>query len=227
MVEPHVVLFLGSDEPEKEKRLKSLQEKAFPPELKEFNYDLLHGDTKELSPRFLKEIFSSFPSEGAKRRMVVIRQAHKLSKACQAILFEECGFLKSRILLVLDVPEVKGTAAFVDEAARTGAQVIRLKNEPSLVNAFDLGRAVAARNAQDALDILSRLLSHKERPEKILGAIFWQWERLAQDKRIKDDVHKRGLKLILEADRRLKSSSSRVAREILILETLVVKLSLA
>ena len=224
MVEPRVYLFLGSDELEKSKRLDSLQKKTFPPELKEFNYSLLYGDDKELTLRALQEELSLLPLGGAKKRLVVIRNAHKLSRAHQECLLKECCYPESRSIIVLEASEAKGTEGFAGALAGAGAQVIRFKSEAS-VNAFDLGRAIASCQAEQALKILSRLVGYKEKAEKILGAVFWQWERLYSDGRVSDDAHKKGLKLILDADKRLKSSSSSFAREILILEALVVKLS--
>ncbi|MFH0940307.1 MAG: hypothetical protein V1840_00435 [Candidatus Omnitrophota bacterium] len=230
MVEPHVFIFLGNDELRKHEQLELLQKKLFPPDIKEFNYCLLYGDDKDLTPKGpkdLKEALSCFPQAGASKRLVVIKMAHKLSKAHQAYLLEECRIIACKTIVVLDIPGDAGKASesFVGALAKAGAQVVRFAGEAAAANAFDLGRAIAARRPESALKILAGLIRYKEKAEKIIGAIFWQWERLHADRRISEENYKRGLRLISEADKRLKSSSSAFAREVLILEALVVRLS--
>jgi len=227
MVEPHVFIFLGNDELRKHERLELLQKKLFPPDIKEFNYCLLYGDDKDLAPKDLKEALSCFPQAGASKRLVVIKMAHKLSKAHQTCLLEECRVVADKTIVVLDITGAgeKASESFVGALAKAGAQVVRFAGEPVAANAFDLGRAIAARKPESALKILAGLIRYKEKAEKIIGAIFWQWERLHADRRISEENYKRGLRLISEADKRLKSSSSAFAREVLILEALVVRLS--
>ena len=227
MVEPHVFIFSGNDELRKHEQLELLQKKLFPPDIKEFNYCLLYGDDKDFAPKDLKEALSCFPQAGASKRLVVIKMAHKLSKAHQACLLEECRIIACKTIVVLDVPGDGGKASesFVGVLAKAGAQVVRFAGEAAAANAFDLGRAIAARRPESALKILAGLIRYKEKAEKIIGAIFWQWERLHADRRISEENYKRGLRLISEADKRLKSSSSAFAREVLILEALVVRLS--
>jgi len=227
MVEPHVFIFLGNDELRKSERLELLQKKLFPPDIKEFNYCLLYGDDKGLTPKDLKEALSCFPQAGALKRLVVIKMAHKLSKAHQACLFEECQDKVCKTVVALDISANGGKASesFIGVLAKAGAQVERFAGEPAAANVFDLGRAIADRRPESALKILASLVRYKEKAEKIIGAIFWQWERLHTDRRITKENYKRGLRLISESDKRLKSSSSAFAREALILEALVVRLS--
>lgn len=224
MVEPRVVLFLGSDELEKAKKLEGLQSKLFPPNLKDLNYSVVYGDEKSLTARELKEALTCVATQGAKKRLVVIKHAHKLSKINHALLVQEMPKLTDGICLVLDVPEAKDTQGLVEEMSKLGAQIVRFKSEIPL-NVFDLGRSIVGHEPQTALKLLAGLMTHRERAEKILGAVFWQWEHSYSQKRLTLETYKKGLKLILEADKRLKSSSSAFARETLILEALVVKLA--
>ncbi len=224
MVEPRVVIFLGSDELEKQKKIELVQQKFFPPSLKDLNYTVLYADDRRLTPIELKEAIVSLPTEGAQKRLVVIKQAHKLKRALLECLIEEAGRKQDKTAIILDVPDVKGSEDFVREFSRIGAAIVRFKSEVA-ANAFDLGRAISAHKTQAALEILSGLLGRREKAEKILGGLFWQWERLGSEGAIAQDVFKKGLKTLLEADRKLKSTSSAYARESLILETLVVKLS--
>ena len=224
MVESPLVLFLGTDEAAKQKKLEQLQAKIFPPELLDLNYNVFYADDRQLNPQRIKEALGSFPTEGAKKRLCVIRRAHKLSQATRSFLLAEFKGPKEGIILLLDIPDVKGQEAFIDALGKVGAQIVRFKTESPL-NVFDLGRAIIHREPEVALRLLSRLLTSREKSEKILGAIFWQWDHAYGEHRIAQGVYKKGLRLILDADKRLKSSSSAFARETLILEALVVKLA--
>ncbi|HAJ57281.1 MAG TPA: hypothetical protein DCL35_05875 [Candidatus Omnitrophica bacterium] len=223
MVEPRIFLFLGQDEDQKQDRIESLQKKFFPPELKELNFTLLYADEKQLTLADINEALFCLPTAGAKKRLLVIKMAHKLGRHESAGLKDA---LKNPLetVVVLDIPQAKGTEAMVEGFKKLGAQVVRFKDEEE-VSAFDLGRAIISRRTEAALKILSVLLRYRDKAEKILGAIFWQWERTYSDKRLSGDVYRKGLKLILEADKRLKTSSSGPARQMLVLESLVIKLS--
>jgi len=224
MVESCAFIFLGSDESRKQERLALLQKDFFPPHLKDFNYTLLYADDKQCTPFVLKEALVCFPTAGAKKRLVVIKMAHKLNKALQSCLFQELGRLQDKTVVVLDIPEVKETEDLVRSCVTAGFEVVRFKNEVA-PNVFDLGRAIIDRKPEGALGVLSGLLQYREKSEKIIGALFWQWDRFYSDKRLSQDQYSKGLKLIVDADRRLKSSVSAYARENLILEALVVKLA--
>lgn len=219
-----VFLFLGSDENAKQEKLNALQQRFFPPELKEFNYTVCYGDDKQLSPVYLQEMLLGLPSDGAKKRLCVVRRAHRLNKANRTLLLSALEEGLTRLAIVFDIPEVEDSEDFVAEFSKRGAQLVRFKSETP-ANIFDLGRAIMAQSPEQALKILSRASVSRERPEKIVGTIFWQWERGFTQKRLVADVYKKGLKMILEADKKLKSSSSAYARQHLILEALVVKLS--
>jgi DNA polymerase III delta subunit len=223
MVEPRIFLFLGTDEDQKQNRIDSLQKKFFPPELKDLNYTLLYADEKQLTLAAIDDVLFCLPTSGAKKRLLVIKMAHKLSRSQSAGLIEKLK-KPSDTVVVLDIPQAKGTESLVDGFKKLGANIVRFKDEEA-ASAFDLGRAIMSRHPESALKILSVLLRYRDKAEKILGAVFWQWERSYGDRRLSDDAYGKGLKLILDADKRLKSSSSGLARQTLILEALVVKLS--
>lgn len=223
MVEPHVFLYLGSDESEKLDRIDNLQKKLFPSDLKELNYNLYHADDKNLAAARFKEDLMAMPAGGAKARLIVIRSAHKLSAPLKAILTEALKSNKDRVI-VLDVPVSRGTEAFVAEFTKKGARVVRFKEE-SAPDVFALARSIVDHKPESALKILSVLTRSKDKQEGICGAIFWQWEKSRADRRFSEKVYKDGLKIIFEADKELKSSSSKFARGALILERLVVRLA--
>lgn len=225
MVEHRLLIFVGQDEAEKEKRLETLRNKLFPPGLKDLNYTLLYADDKGLTPAALGETLFCLPAGGARARLLVIKSAHKLGRAHQAALWSALGKSAGAVVVLdIDASEAKGAETLIAEGKKAGGQVIRFK-DPVAPNAFDLGRAVAARRPQDALKILAALLKYRDKAEKILGAVFWSWERSHSQKQLTQEAYKKGLALILDADKRLKSSSSAYGRETLILEALVVKLS--
>lgn len=223
MVEPRVYLFLGQDEEAKQKRIAALTKKILPPEIRDLNTTLLYADDKHLTLADISEVLACLPMAGAKKRLCVIKMAQKLSRSVGTGLLEALR-RRSDTILVLDIPEVKGTEGLVEEFKKAGAQVVRFKDEEE-VSAFDLGRAIVARRPESALKILSVLLRSRDKAEKIVGAVFWQWQRTFMERRFSQETYERGLKLILDADKRLKTSSSAFARETLILEALVVKLS--
>jgi DNA polymerase III delta subunit len=223
MVEPRVYLFLGQDEEAKQKRIEALTRKILPPEFRDLNTTFLYADEKNLTLADIGEVLACLPMGGAKQRLCVIKRAHKLSRAAGMGLAQTLR-RHSDTVLVLDFSESKGTQDLVEDLKKAGAQVVRFKDEQE-VSAFDLGRAIVARRPESALKILSVLLRSRDKAEKTVGAIFWQWQRSFTEKRFSQETYKRGLKLILDADKRLKTSSSAFARETLVLEALVVKLS--
>jgi DNA polymerase III delta subunit len=224
MVESALFLFLGSDEPEKRKKLELLKDKYFPASLKDLNTTVLHADDKKLSPQMLTEALTLAPTAGASRRLVVIKMAQKMNEALQETARKIDPGALAGTALVLDIPETKGSEALVAYWKKRGAEAHVFKSA-SASDVFELGRAIAGRHTAAALKILGGLYPARERPEKLLGGLLWQWERLRSDKPLSDEAYEQGIKAFCEADKRLKTSYAAHRQERLILETLVVKLS--
>jgi DNA polymerase III delta subunit len=229
MVAPAAYLFVGSDELRKHEKLELIAKELFPPELRELNATLLYGDDRQLSPQDLKEYLSLLPTEGAGARLLVLRMAHKLGKPLREALVRNLAAKPQKTVIVVDIPETRGDASaetqdFVRALEGAGARLVRFKEEVP-INVFDLGRSITERQAGRALQILEELLRHRERAEKILGGLSWQWEKFFSQKTIGPKGYTRGIKLMLDADRKLKSSVSAYARDHAILEILVVRLS--
>jgi DNA polymerase III delta subunit len=224
MVEPRVFLFLGGDEPEKQKKLDHLKKKILPPQLTDLNYSVFYSDDRGLTPVVWQEAFGCLPTEGAKHRLVFIKIHPKMDRGLQECLIREAANKESRTVLVIDVPQASEAQALVASLTKAGAEVIRFR-EQAEVNPFDLGRAVVARQPERALGVLEALMRGRPRAEKIIGALFWQWERSRAERRLSDEVYSKGLKLLADTDRRLKTSSAAHRQEGEILEVLVVKLS--
>ncbi|HQP91917.1 MAG TPA: hypothetical protein PLU24_04505, partial [Candidatus Omnitrophota bacterium] len=198
MVEPRLVIFLGQDDGEKDRHIQVLQKKAFPPELKDLNFTVLHADEKKLSLSEITETLSCMPISGAKKRLMVIRLAHKLDRNILAGLIKRIQ-RPCETILVLDFPEARPQESFLLEARKSGAEIIIFKETQSFT-AFDLGRAIIAARPEESLKILANLIRYKDKAEKILGALFWQWERWFNERKIQGEAYKNGLKAILEAD---------------------------
>lgn len=223
MVEPRFFLFLGDDEEAKTKRLAAFCGAAFSVGFKDLNYSLLYADEKNFTPQRLSDTLFALPVGGAKQRVVFIRNAQQLTPVCLALLDRVLDQVFHHVLVVLDISEAGAGAGVAARFEKKGAEVVRFR-EAKPDNVFDLGRAILSSRPDAALRILKRLLQVRERPEKLIGALFWRWERSYEEKGVGEEAYRRGLRVLSDADRRLKSSSSLI-RETLILEALVVKLS--
>ncbi|MDD5019170.1 MAG: hypothetical protein PHH75_03730 [Candidatus Omnitrophica bacterium] len=224
MVAPSAHLFVGSDELRKHEKLELIARELFPPELRDLNLTLLYGDDRRISPKDLTELFCLLPTEGAQAHLLVMRMAHKLGKQLRAALIDNLAAASRRTAVVVDIPESEGQEDFIKALTTAGARIMRFKEDVPR-NVFDLGRAIVERRPEEALNILGQLLRSRERAERVLGGLVWQWEKFFSQKRIGSQGYARGIKLMLDADRKLKSSVSAAARDHVILETLVVRLS--
>lgn len=225
MVERPAYLFLGSDELRKRERLELISKDLFPQALKDLNSAVFYADDRQFSRKDLEECLGMEPTQGAQKRLLVIRRAEHLQKVFFESLAKRLRESGLKTVVVADISEPKGHDEALKAFESVGFSLVRFKQEDMQSNAFDLARAVTAKNPKKALEILAQILSLKQRPEKILGALFWQWETSRGDKKIAPQVYERGVKLIYDADRKLKSTSSVLARERVILESLIVKLS--
>jgi len=223
MVEPPITVFLGSDEPAKQKKLELLQEKLFPASLKELNTTVFYADDKDLVPALLQESLACLPTQGAKRRLVVVRSGHCLKKDILEVLCHAARIPEAPCAVVIDVADVKAGEKAVDALNKAGARIVRFKSDapPSV---FDLGRAIMDRKPQEALKVFAGLSLERQKPEKLMGALLWQWEKGGRDRLISKEAYQKGLALMVETDRRLKTSSARRQGQLL-LELLVVRLS--
>jgi len=223
MVESHVTVFLGGEEPAKREKLHLLEEKLFPVSLRELNTTVLYADDKDLTPALLQEALACLPTAGASRRLVVVKSAHRLNKSVLDVLCEACRRPPSSCVLVIDVPDLEAGEKAVAALNRNGAQIVRFRSKVP-PDVFDLGRAILSRRPQEALKVLADVLADRQKPEKLMGALLWQWEKGWRGGRISREVYRKGLALMVATDRRFKTSSARRQGPML-LELLVVKLS--
>jgi len=214
MVEKNIYLFIGEDGVSKDRKLAAIKKDNLQVKSQLFDFELLRADPLESSK--LKELLFSLPAL-SKTRIIVIKEADKLSLQNKKILLSFAQTPAKDTLLILDSnkPEIKD--AFFQEFSRF-ARVLSFASKPSL-NIFDLGRTIASKKSKEALLCLSRLLENGEKHSNILGVIGWQWRKLRRE--MPEQEFLRGLKLLQEADLNIKRSR---LKGDLALEILIVKL---
>ena len=196
-----VYLFVGEDEIAKAQKLKELKRKYLNPASLEFNYDLLYG--KETSLAGLQEILSRI-SANSPKRMVVIKEADKLSPPARDFLTGFAKKARADIILVLDFPHPQAKAGFLKQISFS-AQILQFAQRPP-ANTFKLCDELERKRIAPALKILQQLLREGEKPERILGGLRWCWER---DYSLTPREKARRLRLLLNCDTDIKSGRLR------------------
>mgnify|MGYP001557809900 FL=1 len=208
-----VYLFTGEDAPAKQERISSLKKEFFPADTESFNYDSFSA--KELTLPSLKELLSRLPVS-AKQRLLVIKDILKLKPDIQEYLLSRLKDLPRNITLILDVSIAAAESGRFMSALLKSAKVINFRNKPE-INAFDLGRAIERKSAERALNILADLFANGERPERILGALRYQFVRPG----VRPEESRDKIRLLLETDNNLKTGR---IKPVFALEALVVRL---
>lgn len=212
MVASNAYLLLGPNTQGKEERIKAIRKEFLSDKFKDFNTDIFFAD--DLKPQVLCESLIRLPVKSLKR-LVVIKNVEKLSAKNQEII---SSFLKKShpsLVLVLETPSGIIEKTHFLQSLKNLCNVY--DTTTPLVNTFSLARLVDSRRTQEALGVLAKLFNQGERPERILGGLRFHWSQ--QDKA---SLYKRPrLKLLLEADRAIKTSS---LKDNLALELMVVKL---
>ena len=208
-----IYLFAGEDEPAKQERISSLKKQLFPADTESFNYDSFYA--KELNLTLLKELLGRLPVL-AKQRLLVIKDILKLKPDIQEYILSRLKDLPQNIILILDVSKTSAEASRFISALLKAAKVINFKSPPE-TNAFDLARAIERKAAESALNMLADLFANGERPERILGALRYQFVRPGAS----PEESRNKIQLLLETDNNLKTGR---IKPVFALEALVVKL---
>ena len=208
-----IYLFTGEDEPAKQERISSLKKQLFPADTESFNYDSFYA--KELNLALLKELLGRLPVL-AKQRLLVIKDILKLKPDIQEYILSRLKDLPQNIILILDVSKTSTEASRFIGALLKAAKVINFKSPPE-INAFDLARAIERKSSESALNILADLFANGERPERILGALRYQFVRPG----VSPGESRNKIQLLLETDNNLKTGR---IKPVFALEALVVKL---
>jgi DNA polymerase III delta subunit len=209
-----VYLFLGQDSFSKDKVLNSLKERSLQRATQDFNYDVLHGQDRDLTLKNVQEKLLFIPA-GSRLRMVVL-------KNCQAAKDDIKDFLagyvknpKQDIILILDSERDDPKDAFL-RGIQKYCSVVHFQQE-RLKTAFDLGRSIEFRRTDQSLLILHELLSNGQKPEQIMGGL-----RVSLAKSTSESATlKKRIKLLLACDLEIKTGRLKPA---FALERLIVAL---
>ncbi|MBF0570018.1 MAG: hypothetical protein HQL18_04515 [Candidatus Omnitrophica bacterium] len=215
---PHY-LFLGTDKrslEQQDAKLADLKAALFSShDALRFDWEELDG--KKLTTERLKIALVSLPAL-AKKRVIVIRQADKLSKECGELLG---GFLSSGedegFAIVLQTEEGELKAA-LRKAVEGRFQTVGAVPRPT--NVFNMMDEL--QDTARALKLLNGLFDQGDAPEALLGGMVWVWANKMKA-RVKADSYKKGLLVLQEADHHLKRS--KFPERGYALEVAVVKLS--
>lgn len=209
-----VYLLLGDNEEKKQARIDQFKQACLAGCLEQFNYENLAS--KGLTVKDLQEALSRLPTQGVKKRLVLIRDAQRLKPQVKEFLIAYSGKPFSHVVLVLtaggDGEQDKAALAYSAGNIKIEKIGFARKN-----NAFDLGRAVAGKDIDAGLRLLNYLLHKGESPERILGALRYQ---LMKDS-LADTQRQRNLSALLGTELDIKTGRLRPA---LALEKLVIKL---
>jgi len=208
-----VYIFIGEDEISKKRKLDSLKKEFLSKDTKEFNYDILYAKKMDLE-RF-KELLNS-STFGGNIRLVLIKDALDLSNPLKEFILSYLKRQDPKTILIIDIKDFDSKDKFIQRVLRY-AKVFRFRGSIK-VNAFDLSRTLEKKDIISSLNILFKLLSKGERPERILGGLRYQW---INDNLLNFEEKKRRLALLLDTDFSLKTG--RIKPEFA-LELLVTKL---
>ncbi len=206
-----VYLLTGQDSASKDRLLAELKEKYLPPEARDFNVDILYPS--DLTVQGLQEKLLFFPV-GSRTRLVVLREAHRLKPAVKTFLSAYAAHPLPEVILVVDLPQHEPRDPFYRSLAAAARVVVC--GQVERIDAFQLGRCIAARRTAQALQLLSRLLQKGEKPELIVGGV-----RAALSRELAGARLTQALRLLLRCDVEIKTGKIRAD---FALERLMVRL---
>jgi len=198
MVASHNFLLIGEDEISKDRKIETIKKSLFKDRTEEFNLSVFYS--KELTLARLKEAISRLPCFSAKR-LIIIKDILHLSPALKTYLV---SYLKSpykHVIVILESPSISGKDTFMTSIMPL-VQVFRFKTQRQ-ANVFDLGKMIIQGKTTMALKTLSGLLDEEKKPVRILGGLFWQWQK--ERHQLSLSVQKRQLKIFLDTDMDIKS----------------------
>lgn len=209
-------LFIGEDELAKQEKIQSLKSELFHSRDAEFfNCEVFYG--RELTLPLFKEALSRIPV-AVQRRLLVIKDALRLKESLQDYFLGQINNLPDDSILILDIAGIpREKNPLLDKLLKI-ARVTHFKTKKK-TNAFDLALSIETKNAGAALNILADLFKAGEKPERILGALRYQFTKqgLNPEERVKR------IDLLLAADLTIKTGKLKPE---FALETLVVRLCL-
>lgn len=214
MVASHNFLLIGEDEISKDRKIETIKKSLFKDRTEEFNLGVFYS--KELTLARLKEAINTLSCFSAKR-LIIIKDILHLSPALKTYL---ASYLKSpykHVIVILESSSISGKDTFMTSIMPL-LQVFRFKTQRQ-ANVFDLGKMIIQGKITIALKTLSRLLDEEKEPVRILGGLFWQWQKERQQLSLSQQ--KRQLKIFLDTDMYIKGGRLKPG---LALELLVINL---
>lgn len=208
-----IYLFIGEDELAKTEKIRYFKKQLFDSKLEPFNSEVFQA--KELSLPLFKEALGRIP-QAAKNRLLVIKDILKLKNSLQEYFLSQIESLPSNLIIILDIVKIPPEKNLFINRILKIAKAVYFKSKES-ANAFDLARALEEKNADYGLNVLADLFKSGEKPERILGALRYQFAKHSLNR--EEKIKKIGL--LLEADINLKSGKLKPE---FALELLVVKL---
>jgi len=195
-----IYLLLGKNVFAKDAKINEIKQKILlNKEALKFDYEVCHATKCDAAD--LKKALMALPAL-AKKRVFLIRSAHKLNQQNKDILL---GFIQqklSHLELILDAQAPDLRTKFWGQIARTAKTFEFGAIEEQ--NVFDVTRAMSRRNPKDALKILSGLLAEGIHPLKIMGGLIWFWGK--EKNHLGADKFQEGLKYLKETDLNIKRS---------------------
>lgn len=213
-----IYFLLGEDTAAKDAKITAWkQEYLASPEAHNFDFETLSGI--KCDPAVLKKTLIALPAI-AKKRIVVLRDCHKLSEYNQKLIVEFAASNHEHLVLVLESSQWEPTSGFVKAVHKTKSSA-KVVDTPRAAkqNVFDMSRAIGQRKSVEALKILSELDGDGIHPLQIMGGLVWFWG--SERPRMSPAKFEKGLLALGEADLNIKRSRLKPQQAI---ELLVVKL---
>jgi DNA polymerase III delta subunit len=208
-----VYLFIGQDGPAKEAKIETLKRGLFPmKDMGNFNFDTLYADGLDLDT--LQETLLRLPI-GAKNRLVWLRRSQKLKERLKEYLRAYVRKPFAHTTLIVDMEHFDRKDVF-QASLISSAKVLRF-DEKEALDPFDLCDEIDRRDVKSGLKILHELIDNGTRPETILGALRYAWEKGY----LPVDEKKRRFKFLLSCDISIKTGK---IKPLFALERLIVGL---
>ena len=196
-----IYLLLGEDRPAKDQKVNEIKISCLSSDdARKLDYELLHAI--KLDPDVLKKAILALPAV-AKRRLILIRTAEKLSAHNQEIISDFIRSGDEHAALILDSDESALKGGFARDVMSV-AEVTRFGRREKKNDIWGVTGAIEARDPGEALKILDTLLKDGDSPLRIMGGLVWFWGSLRN--RVSADGFKKGLLVLQEADLNIKRS---------------------
>jgi len=193
-------LIIGEDMEVRDRTIREILHETLPaPDALKFDYDLLDG--ARVDPAELKKSLMSLPAV-ASRRLVVIRDSHKLKNPQKDIISAFLSGRPAHCVVVLEMLSARGQDAFIRKIrpyVKTSESAAGAKT-----NVFDMTRAIGSRRPAEALKLLRAMLDEGVHPLQIMGGVVWFWGKTKT--RLAADRYLEGLQALKEADLNIKRS---------------------